>query len=121
MMFQFMMDLGQNGRHNQIPITQKLLLLLVKLTSSEKINTVWASWTIQFRLSARWHYVVTSFALNKGEYYMDEKCAICFMLSCRKKRWKGTCKAGHKVHPCQFPWVVTPLSVSNLWLRCTYY
>jgi len=40
MMFQFMMDLGQNGRHNQIPITQKLLLLLVKLTSSEKINTV---------------------------------------------------------------------------------
>lgn len=37
MMFQFMMELGQNGRHNQIPITQKLLLLLVKLTSSEKI------------------------------------------------------------------------------------
>jgi hypothetical protein len=40
MMFQFMMDLGQNGRHNQIPITQKSLLLLVKLTSSEKINSV---------------------------------------------------------------------------------
>lgn len=35
-MFQFMMDHGQNGRHNQIPITQKLLLLLVKLTSFEK-------------------------------------------------------------------------------------
>jgi len=30
MMFQFMMDLGQNGKHNQIPITQKLPLLLVK-------------------------------------------------------------------------------------------
>uniref|UniRef100_A0A0A8Z8D1 MST1 n=1 Tax=Arundo donax TaxID=35708 RepID=A0A0A8Z8D1_ARUDO len=43
MMFQFMMDLGQNGKHNQILITQKLLPLL-KITNSEFLmDTVIAS------------------------------------------------------------------------------